>query len=108
MFSKLFVLTLTDIEILDLGIESLQILARKTRVLINAIGPYSIHGAPVLEACASAGTHYLDFSTETPWIREMIVKFHDIAEQNSSRAGSSDVASTRSGLTAALDYSSHW
>ncbi|KAH7180225.1 hypothetical protein DER46DRAFT_668228 [Fusarium sp. MPI-SDFR-AT-0072] len=33
-----------------------------------------------LEACARNGTHYVDFSTETAWIAEMIRDFHEVAK----------------------------
>lgn len=35
-------------------------LAKKTRLIINTVGPYSLYGASVVEACANSGTHYLD------------------------------------------------
>lgn len=76
---------LPDVERIDLVADELDLLARNTRVLINAVGPYSSHGAPVVEACAKNGTSYVDFSTETPWIREMIEKYHDLAKENRAR-----------------------
>lgn len=33
-------------------------------------------------ACANNGTHYLDVTGESPWVLEMIEKFHEIAKQN--------------------------
>lgn len=56
--------------------EGLDPLVKNTEVLINGIGPYHRHGTPVVEACARDGTHYLDFSTETAWIAQMIRDFH--------------------------------
>ncbi|KEF53752.1 uncharacterized protein A1O9_10153 [Exophiala aquamarina CBS 119918] len=56
--------------------------AQNTKVLLNAIGPYTTYGGLILEACASTGTSYLDFSTETPWIEEMILKYHARAKTN--------------------------
>ena len=35
-------------------------LVKKTRVLLNTVGPYHLYGSPVVEACAKNGTHYLD------------------------------------------------
>ncbi|KAI9824497.1 MAG: hypothetical protein M1819_000852 [Sarea resinae] len=48
------------IEIAELRKEDLHALARKTRLIINTVGPYYKFGAPVVEACASNGTHHLD------------------------------------------------
>jgi short subunit dehydrogenase-like uncharacterized protein len=48
------------IEVLNHNLEELEKLAKKTKVLITTVGPYAIHGTPVVEACAKNGTHYLD------------------------------------------------
>ena len=48
------------IEICSLDLAQLEELARKTELVINAVGPYSQYGEPVVEACVKNGTHYLD------------------------------------------------
>ncbi|KIX00292.1 uncharacterized protein Z518_10431 [Rhinocladiella mackenziei CBS 650.93] len=73
------------VERIDIINDSLDNFARSTTVLINAVGPYSSYGTPVPESCANNGTSYLDFSTETPWIEEMIRKYHAKAKQNLAR-----------------------
>ena len=60
----------------------LDALVKKTRVLINTIGPYHLYSTPVVEACVKNGTHYLDVTGEAPWVLEMINKYHDIAKAN--------------------------
>ncbi|PGH23754.1 hypothetical protein AJ80_02184 [Polytolypa hystricis UAMH7299] len=55
-------------------------LARRTRVLINCVGPYHLYSTPVVEACAEQGTHYLDVTGEFPWIKEMINKYEEKAK----------------------------
>ncbi|KAF4955765.1 hypothetical protein FGADI_4336 [Fusarium gaditjirri] len=62
--------------------EGLDPLVKTTKVLINGIGPYLRHGTPVVEACARNGTHYVDFSTETVWIAQMIHDFHEVAKSS--------------------------
>ena len=57
-------------------------LAKKTRILINTIGPYHLYSSPVVEACARNGTHYLDVTGESPWVLDMIEKYHEIAKAN--------------------------
>ncbi|KAJ5638494.1 hypothetical protein N7528_000884 [Penicillium herquei] len=57
-------------------------LAQKTRLIINCIGPYHLYSSPVVEACANNGTHYLDVTGETPWIKVMIEKYHETAKAN--------------------------
>jgi short subunit dehydrogenase-like uncharacterized protein len=51
---------------------SLQALARATKVVITTVGPYQLHGEPLLAACAAAGTDYVDLCGEPAWMRAMI------------------------------------
>ncbi|PYH88160.1 hypothetical protein BO71DRAFT_147379 [Aspergillus ellipticus CBS 707.79] len=37
---------------------------------------------PVVEACARLGTHYVDFTTETPWIEDMVVRYAEMARKS--------------------------
>ncbi|KAK4692370.1 hypothetical protein P7C71_g4819, partial [Lecanoromycetidae sp. Uapishka_2] len=70
------------IEVATLSPQDLEKLARKTRVLINTIGPYYLYSTPVVETCANNGTHYLDVTGEAPWVLEMIKKYHETAKAN--------------------------
>lgn len=67
---------------LNLKTEELDELAKKTQVLLNCVGPYYLYSTPVVGACAENGTHYLDVTGETPWVREMLQKYHGIAKAN--------------------------
>lgn len=53
---------LTDSEILavQLNKEELDPLVKRTKVVINCVGPYYLYSTPVVEACAINGTHYVD------------------------------------------------
>ncbi|KAF2001379.1 hypothetical protein P154DRAFT_596522 [Amniculicola lignicola CBS 123094] len=62
--------------------EDLHALVKRTKVVMNVVGPYNRYSEPVLEACASEGTHYVDFSTETPWIASMIPRYHEMAKKS--------------------------
>ncbi|KAL2828389.1 hypothetical protein BDW59DRAFT_170909 [Aspergillus cavernicola] len=35
---------------------------------------------PVVEACVNNGTYYVDVTGETPWVRELIAKYHETAK----------------------------
>ncbi|KAI9678926.1 MAG: hypothetical protein M1829_001911 [Trizodia sp. TS-e1964] len=70
-----------EIEVTELSAKSLDALAKKTKLIITVVGPYALYGAPVVEACAKNGTHYLDVTAETPWVLEMIKKYDSIAKQ---------------------------
>ena len=56
-------------------------LAKKTCVLITAVGPYSIYGEHAFKACAEAGTHYVDATGEFPWVHKMIKKYEATAKK---------------------------
>lgn len=62
-------------------VASLDALAAKTRVLVNFAGPYAPSGEAVVVACIAQGTHYLDLSGETFWVREMIARHHRAAQR---------------------------
>ncbi|KAI1927957.1 hypothetical protein LOZ58_005932 [Ophidiomyces ophidiicola] len=70
-------------EVLPVQLEGsdLDSLAKKTKVLINCVGPYRLYSTPVVKACAENGTHYLDVTGEIPWVKEMIEKFDDVAKK---------------------------
>lgn len=74
--------TLSGIEVATLTPQDLEKLVKKTRVLINTVGPYYLYSSPVVEACAKNGTHYLDVTGESPWVLEMIREHHDTAKAN--------------------------
>jgi short subunit dehydrogenase-like uncharacterized protein len=64
---------------------SLSELAASTRVLATTVGPYRRYGLPVVEACASAGTHYADLTGEVLFMREAIDRFDKLAAENGAR-----------------------
>ncbi|RJE21762.1 saccharopine dehydrogenase [Aspergillus sclerotialis] len=62
--------------------EELTPLAQRTKLILNCVGPYHLYSTPVVEVCAVNGTHYLDVTGETPWIKSIIDKYHDTAKSN--------------------------
>jgi short subunit dehydrogenase-like uncharacterized protein len=52
--------------------ESLAAMASRARVVLNLVGPYTLYGRPVIEACVSNGAHYVDLTGEIPFVRQMI------------------------------------
>lgn len=44
-------------------------LVGRAAVVIGCAGPFTLHGAPLIEAAAATGTHYLDTTGEQPFIR---------------------------------------
>ena len=47
--------------------------------MIACAGPFTLHGAPVIEAAARTGTHYLDTTGEQPFIRDSFDRWGPIA-----------------------------
>ena len=45
--------------------------ADSTRVVISTVGPYALYGAPVVAACAAAGTDYVDLTGEPEFVDRM-------------------------------------
>lgn len=61
---------------------SLDALASSARVLLTTVGPFAIHGDPVIDACAAAGTHYADLTGEVPWMRRVVERLHEGAARS--------------------------
>ena len=59
---------------------SLAAMASRTRVVLDLVGPYTLYGEPVIEACVANGAHYVDLTGEIPFVRRMIDAFHDRAQ----------------------------
>jgi len=55
--------------------DSLARLASSARVVLDLVGPYTLYGRPVIDACVSAGTHYVDLTGEIPFVRRMVDEF---------------------------------
>lgn len=59
---------------------SLAAMASRTRVVLDLVGPYTLYGTPVIEACVANGAHYMDLTGEMPFARQTIDAFHDKAD----------------------------
>lgn len=55
---------------------SLAAMASRTRVVLDLVGPYTLYGRPVIQACIAAGAHYADLTGEMPFVRSVIDEFH--------------------------------
>jgi short subunit dehydrogenase-like uncharacterized protein len=55
-------------------------LAKKTKVLVSTVGPYSLYGEYSFKACAENGTHYLDVTGEVAYVADMIKKYEKAAK----------------------------
>lgn len=55
---------------------SLAAMAARARVVLNLVGPYTLYGRPVVEACVAGGAHYVDLTGELPFVRSIIEDFN--------------------------------
>ncbi len=80
--------TLADLPLLhadstDAG--SLAEVARATRVVITTVGPYLLHGEPLVAACTAEGTDYVDLTGEPEFVDRMYLAHHDAAVASGAR-----------------------
>lgn len=66
-------------------VASLQAMAGRARVVATTVGPYARYGLPLVEACATAGTDYVDLTGEVLFMRQSIDRFHDAASTSGAR-----------------------
>jgi len=60
-------------------------IAGAARALATTVGPYRRYGLPVVEACATAGTHYADLTGEVLFMRDAIDRFDAVAAKSGAR-----------------------
>lgn len=64
---------------------SLRELCAQTRVVISTVGPYALHGEPLIKVCADTGTDYCDLTGEPQWVRQMIERYQADAQRSGAR-----------------------
>ena len=77
-----------DVEVLvadSTDAAALSDIARRARVVATTIGPYLEHGAPLVAACAEAGTDYLDLTGEPEFVDRMFLEHHQTAVRTGAR-----------------------
>jgi short subunit dehydrogenase-like uncharacterized protein len=77
-----------DLPLLHADVEdpgSLREIAVATKVVITTVGPYIRYGEPLVAACATAGTDYVDLTGEPEFVDRMWLEHHARAEQSGAR-----------------------
>jgi short subunit dehydrogenase-like uncharacterized protein len=59
--------------------------AESTRVVITTVGPYALYGAPLVAACAAAGTDYVDLTGEPEFVDRTWLDHQATAERTGAR-----------------------
>jgi short subunit dehydrogenase-like uncharacterized protein len=65
--------------------DALRKLCGSTRVVVSTVGPYALHGEPLVKACAESGTDYCDLTGEVQWIRRMLQRHEAAARRSGAR-----------------------
>ena len=65
--------------------DSLRDVAERARVVITTVGPYLLHGEPLVRACAEAGTDYVDLTGEPEFVDRMYLAHHETAVASGAR-----------------------
>ncbi|TKD05037.1 saccharopine dehydrogenase family protein [Polyangium fumosum] len=60
---------------------SLARLARSARVVLTTVGPYAVHGEPLVEACIREGADYVDLTGEPSFVNRLIERHHEDARK---------------------------
>ncbi|CAG8543372.1 10170_t:CDS:2, partial [Acaulospora colombiana] len=61
--------------------DTLQALTRRTKVIINCVGPFRFYGEAVVKACIENGTDYVDISGEVEFIERIQLTYGGQAKQ---------------------------
>lgn len=77
-----------ELELLIADVEdpaSLQTVAESTSVVITTVGPYALHGGPLVAACAEAGTDYVDLTGEPEFVDRTWLRHQQRAKETGAR-----------------------
>uniref|UniRef100_A0A914XHG3 Saccharopine dehydrogenase NADP binding domain-containing protein n=1 Tax=Plectus sambesii TaxID=2011161 RepID=A0A914XHG3_9BILA len=61
--------------------QSLASMASQTKLIINAVGPYRLHGEAVVKAAVENGASHVDISGEPAWLEKMQMKYAELAKE---------------------------
>jgi short subunit dehydrogenase-like uncharacterized protein len=65
--------------------EALDKIASQTRIVLSTTGPFALYGNQLVDACVRFGTHYVDITGETPWVKDLIDRHHGKAASSGTR-----------------------
>jgi len=61
--------------------DSIYKMCKRGRIIVNCVGPFTLHGEIVLKNCILAKSHHIDTSAEPLYLEEMQLKYHDEAAE---------------------------
>ncbi|MEH3052485.1 MAG: saccharopine dehydrogenase NADP-binding domain-containing protein [Patulibacter minatonensis] len=60
-------------------------LVGRTRLVLTTVGPYALHGEPLVAAAARTGADYVDITGEPGFVDDMYLRFHEDAVRTGAR-----------------------
>jgi short subunit dehydrogenase-like uncharacterized protein len=64
---------------------SIDTMVARAKVVLTTVGPYQLYGSDLVQACAAAGTDYVDLCGEPAWMHEMIAAHGAAAKASGAR-----------------------
>lgn len=61
---------------------SIDNMTSKTKILMNAVGPFNLYGREVVKSCINKGTHYLDITGEPSFVADLYNNYFQSAVKN--------------------------
>ena len=65
--------------------DALRAVTEQARVVITTVGPYALHGLPLVAACAETGTDYVDLTGEPEFVDRVYIDHHARAVESGAR-----------------------
>ena len=65
--------------------DAIDAMVANARAVATTAGPFWEYGNELVRSCVEQGVDYVDITGETPWIRGVIDRFHDHAEEQGTR-----------------------
>lgn len=66
---------------------ALDAMVAQTNVVISTVGPFLKYGDALVAACAASGTHYVDITGETMFVRHNIDNHNEAAVETGAKVG---------------------
>jgi short subunit dehydrogenase-like uncharacterized protein len=64
---------------------ALRAMCAQARVVVSTVGPYALHGEPLVKVCAETGVDYCDLTGEVHWMRRMLDQYEAKAQASGAR-----------------------
>jgi short subunit dehydrogenase-like uncharacterized protein len=70
---------------IECSIEDIEEITKKTKILINCVGSYTLYCEPIIKACINTSTHYLDICGGPAFLEKIYQKYDEEAKNKKTR-----------------------